>query len=90
MIQIITPFTALTDGNRVQVNAIKLTNFFGYDFSPNAEGTVEYAIGYFNENENSFTSFQNVSIQIPSHVIANWGNDDSVIVNYIVSAKNYS
>jgi hypothetical protein len=84
----IKPITTLINGDFKTINSILLTNFFGYDFSENAVGNVEYALGFLNENKD-FVSLQNASIQIPKEILAIWGNDDNVIIDYIIKEKNY-
>jgi hypothetical protein len=84
----ITPFTALVEGNKCTINCIMLTNFSGYDFSVNGAGSVEYALGY-NDIEDNFTSMQSASINIPKEVVAGWGGDDNVIADFIIKEKKY-
>jgi len=92
MLKDITPFIALVaNGDKRTINAVRLTNFSGYDFSGYNGGNVEYALGYKEliEDEEVFTPLQNCSITIPANIVANWGSDDNVIVNYIMQEKNY-
>jgi hypothetical protein len=83
----ITPVTALVNGDFKTINAVLLTNFFGYDFTETSQGIVEYALGF--DDGETFTSIQNISITIPKEVLANWGGTDDIIMDYIVKEKKY-
>lgn len=84
----ITPFTALVDGNKCTINCIMLTNFGGYDFSQSAAGSVEYALGFEDENCD-FIPMQNANIELLKEVVAIWAGDDNVIADFIVKEKKY-
>lgn len=86
-IVLIQSFSALAAGELQECNAIKFTNFSGYDFSGGNGGTVEYAVG--KKDGDEFTPVSNGSCIIPYSVVANWGSDDSVIFNYVITQKGF-
>lgn len=84
---LIKEFSALTNGNVEKVNSIVFTNFKGYDFSGNNGGVIEYAVG-FSDGE-SFIPLSNGECILPYEVVANWGSDDSIIFDYVISQKGF-
>ena len=80
-------FTALVNGEQKTVNAIRITNFKGYDFSGNNGGEVEYAVGNFDGED--FTPLSNGECGVPIEIVANWGSDDSVIFDYVIEQKGF-
>jgi len=84
----ISPFNVVDNtGKNQTINTIVLTNFCGYDFTEIAKGVIEYALG-FSDND-KFIPVQNCSIEIPKEVLDKWSNDDNVILQYIITQKNY-
>jgi hypothetical protein len=88
MLKRITPFTALINGEDCVINAIKLTNFKGYDFSEDAKGTVEYVLGFEDAN-NIFKPLQNTTIVVSKDICLNLGSNDNAIAEFIVNEKGF-
>lgn len=80
-------FSALVGGELKTANSIVFTNFKGYDFSGNSGGSIEYAVG-FSDGE-VFVPLSNGECGLPYELVENWGNDDNVIFDYVISQKGF-
>lgn len=83
----IQPFNVLANGQAVQVNAIKFTNFCGYDFSGGVGGYAEFALG--NYDGFNFIPYSNDNCNLPYSVVSAWGTDDSIIFDYVIQQKGF-
>lgn len=83
----IQPFNVLINGELAQVNAIRFTNFCGYDFSGTNGGYVEYALG--DSDGFNFVPYNNGNCQVPYSIVSNWATDDNVIYDYVIQTKGF-
>lgn len=80
----IEPITVWMQGNKT-IKFIEICLFAGYTFSETSGGYVVYKLKDENLNE-----LIQENIVVPSNVVANWGEDDSVISDYILSELGFT
>ena len=71
----------------VNINAIKLTNFSGYDFH-GAAGKVDYAVGELTDDV--FTPHYNGSMDLTPELVAAWGESDEPVIDYVMNKLGLS
>ncbi len=72
-----------TPNGIVNIDAIKLTNFSGYDFHGNA-GKVDYAIGEM-VSEVDFKPHFNSTMDLTIEVVSAWGESDTPVIDYVIN-----
>jgi hypothetical protein len=82
----IQPITVWSINGQVQVNCLALINFFDYHFD-NLDGKVSYVLIETNDELGATEHFTG-NVEIPPHIMQQWGTDDSIIWDYVIEKLN--
>jgi len=80
----IEPTNIFTQTGNVTATLIAFTNFYDYHFDNNS-GNVNYQLLTFID-ESGYEVVFTGTIAIPASIIQQWGSDDEIIYNYIISS----
>jgi hypothetical protein len=86
----IQPLTLWINGRTEQVDRLMLYNFGGYDFAGGADCYVSYKLGVIipasdGFGKDGFKSLAENSVKLPAELVAEWGEDDEPIWQYVLT-----
>ena len=79
----IKPFQVWTSNGLSNIDCLAISNFFDYNFD-NCGGKIEYKL-IITDDENGATEFIKDTLEIPSEIVQQWGEDDSIIFDYVIN-----
>jgi hypothetical protein len=89
----IKPISIWNNGKTQKASSLMLYNFGGYDFATGEECFVSYRLGNIVAAEDEtmgdrFESLVENSVKLPSDLVAEWGEDDEPIWQFVITELN--